>query len=144
MSQKRCPHCGEIVQSNSLTCPKCFKTIQREEYVERRERSDERKGSGKVPTAAVLLAVFPPLVGLLGLGAIYLEPKRKRGYAMLIIGLVLYVSLIALLFTILGSGIVSAIFLLIAFVIILLIYISAAIAAFFETLFGSVFRVLKF
>ena len=27
MPERRCPYCNELVPSNSLTCPKCYKKI---------------------------------------------------------------------------------------------------------------------
>ncbi|MCL2295771.1 MAG: zinc ribbon domain-containing protein [Methanomassiliicoccaceae archaeon] len=143
MKQKKCPHCGEYVQENSLTCPKCFGEIPRspQEYV---VKEDKKERSGKVPSAAVLLSVIPPFFGLLGLGLIYLHPKNSKGYWFLAAGLLLFLTSLALFYMIRHSGIFSAVFLFGAFVIIALIYVSAAVAALLETVFGSVLKFLKF
>ncbi len=98
----------------------------------------------KSPSISAFLAIFPAFVGILGLGMIYQEPRSSRGYWFLVGGLILFLPFLALFFTMLNSGFFSAILLFIALVIILLIYISAAIAAFVETMFGSIFKVFKF
>jgi len=145
MSQKKCPHCGEYVQSNSLTCPRCFREVPREPPARREEHADRGKGTSKdVPTAALLLAVIPPFVGLLGLGLICLHPKDREGYWFLAGGLMLFLPFLALFFLMRDSGFFSAVLMFVALVIILLIYISAAAAAFIETVFGSVLRYLRF
>lgn len=147
MNQKKCPHCGEYVQRNSLTCPKCFKEIPREMPAEKRagaNGNDKRNRHGKVPPAAVFLSVFPVFVGLLGLGMIYLSPKDRKGYWFLVAGLLLFLPFLALFFMMLNSGFFSAVLLFIALMILLLIYVSAAISAFIETVFGSVLKILRF
>ena len=146
MSTNKCPHCGEYIQKNSLTCQKCFKEIPRDqpmspEYV---IKEDKKERSGKPPTVAVLLAVIPPFFGLLGLGMIYLDHRDKNGYWILAIGLALFLPFLALLYIMSRSGFLSAVLLFIVLVIIFLLYASAAAAAFIETVFGSVFRILKF
>ncbi|MCL1979196.1 MAG: hypothetical protein FWG60_03460 [Methanomassiliicoccaceae archaeon] len=147
MTQKKCPYCGEYVQKNNLTCPRCFREIPREPTPNVRERTADgnKKGLfGKIPAAAVFLAVFPAFIGLLGLGLIYLHPKDKKGYWFLVAGLVLFWGFLALFLKMLNSGFLSAILLFVVLVIFLLIYISAAIGAFIETTFGSIFKVLRF
>jgi len=146
MSQKKCPHCGEYVHNNSINCPKCFKEIPRNrsitpEYVIKEDKKERQR---KAPAAAVLLALIPPFFGLLGLGIIFMDHKDRKGYWFLLIGLVLFLPLTALFFLMLRSGFISAILLFIVFLVIFLIYVSAAVAAFIETLFGSVFRILRF
>ncbi|MDR1690821.1 MAG: hypothetical protein LBR42_03115 [Candidatus Methanoplasma sp.] len=146
MTKNRCPNCGEKVESNCLTCPKCFAEIPRsqsrpQEYVINEE--SERRSS-KIPTVALLLSIIPPFIGLLGLGLIYLHPRDRKGYWFLIIGLLLFLCFLALFFTMLESGFFSAVLLFVGAVIVLLIYISAAIAALLEAVFGSVFKVLRF
>jgi hypothetical protein len=146
MSQRKCPHCGEYIQRNSLTCPRCFREIPREMPAERQEQrsDDKKKGFGKVPAAAVFLSVFPAFVGLLGLGMIYLDHKDRKGYWFLAAGLLLFLPFLLLFFLMINSGLFSAILLFLALTILLLIYISAAIAAFIETVFGSVFKIIRF
>jgi len=146
MKQKKCPYCGEYVQKNSLTCPKCFREVPREypESTECATEGDQKKRSGKVPSAAVLLSIFPPFVGLLGLGMIYLHPKDSKGYWFLVAGCLLFFTSLALLYMIRHSGFFSALLLFAALLIIVLIYISAAVGALLETLFGSALKILRF
>ena len=143
MSQKKCPHCGEYVQKNDLTCPKCFREIPRETPAEYKPKK-EKKAGNKRHDLIILLSIFPPFFGLLGLGLIYKDPKDKGGYWFLLIGLLIFLPSLWLLFTMLRSGSFSAILLFIALVILTMIYISAAVAALLEALFGSVFKILRF
>jgi hypothetical protein len=146
MNQKKCPFCGEFVHGNDLTCPKCFKAVPREQSIKETQCASNKKTreKGRVSGAALLLAIFPPIFGLLGLGIIYKDHKDRNGYWFLIAGLLLFLPSIWILFTMLRSGFFSAVLLFIVLVILSLIYISAAVAAFLETIFGSVFKVLKF
>jgi len=146
MSQRKCPHCGEYVQKNSVTCPKCFREIPREqerspEYVINDEKKDKKR---KAPKTAVLLSVLPPFIGLLGLGMIYIDRKNREGYWFLVAGLLLFLPMLALIYMMRSTGILSTFLLAIVFVIVALIYISAALAALFQTAFGSVFKILRF
>jgi len=146
MSQKKCPYCGEFIQNNDLKCPKCFKEIPREkavdtEYLIREEKKEKPK---KASSSVVLLATIPAFFGLLGLGLMYSDHKNRSGYWFLVAGLVLFLPMLALLYMITHSGFLSAILLLVALVLLSIIYISAAVAALLETLFGSVFKVLRF
>jgi endogenous inhibitor of DNA gyrase (YacG/DUF329 family) len=146
MNQKKCPFCGELVHRNDLTCPKCFKEVPRDQSVDETRYASNKNSreKGKVSGAALLLAIFPPIFGLLGLGIIYKDHKDRNGYWFLIGGLLLFLPSLWILFTMLRSGFFSAVLLFIVLVILTLIYISAAVSAFLETLFGSVFKVLKF
>jgi len=144
MNQKRCPNCGEYVPTNSLTCPKCFTSIPRETPVKREKDTKRDVPQDKNGTVALLLAVVPAFVGLLGLGKIYLEPEERRGYWFLVAGLLLFLPFLALFFATLNSDFISAILLFIITIIVLLVYISAAIASILDTLFGSIFKILKF
>jgi hypothetical protein len=146
MKQKRCPYCGEYVQTNSLTCPKCFKEIPREpedkaEYV---ILEDDNRRTNKVPSVSVLLAIIPPFFGLLGLGIIYLDHKNSKGYWMLVAGLILFMPSILLFFVLRDSGFFSAVLSFITLMILLLLYVSGAVAALIETVFGSVLKILRF
>lgn len=94
MADRRCPYCGELVPSNSITCPKCFKKIPsepepvREERQERKPKNENgRRYSRKV---ALLLSLIPGLFGFLGLGLIYRNPRQKRGYVALVLGLLFF------------------------------------------------------
>lgn len=93
MADRRCPYCGELVPSNSVTCPKCYKKIPSEPEPVRKEskgtKKDGRRYSRKV---ALALTLVPGLFGLLGLGLIYKNPRQKRGYIALALGLLFFVA----------------------------------------------------
>lgn len=97
MADRRCPNCGELVPSNSLTCPKCYKRLPKEpepvRKEERRESGGKREYSRRI---AVLLCLIPGLFGLLGLGLVYRNPRQKRGYIALVIGFLVFVAAVFL------------------------------------------------
>lgn len=94
MADRRCPYCGELVPSTSITCPKCYKKIPAEPEPVRRESDRPKNESGKRynRTVAILLSLIPGLFGLLGLGLIYRNPRQKRGYIALVLGLLFFVA----------------------------------------------------
>lgn len=98
MADRRCPYCGELVPSNSVTCPKCFKKIPVEpQRVEREQRSsDPARKRDRSRTIALLLTLIPGLIGLLGLGLIFKYPRKKRGYVALVLGLLVFVAAVLL------------------------------------------------
>lgn len=88
---RRCPECGTDVPDNSLTCPKCFTPISRPgEIIENSGPVFRGYGtnSAKSGNVALLLAFLPGLVGVWGLGHIYLE-ETQRGLSFLGTGLML-------------------------------------------------------
>ena len=94
MADRRCPYCGELVPSTSITCPKCYKKIPAEPEPVRRESDRPKNESGRRynRTVATLLSLIPGLFGLLGLGLIYRNPRQKRGYIALVLGLLFFVA----------------------------------------------------
>ena len=83
MADRRCPFCGELVPSNSITCPKCFRKIPVEPEPVRKERRENPKneqGRRYSKKLALALTLIPGLFGILGLGLIYRNPRQKRGY----------------------------------------------------------------
>ena len=99
MADRRCPYCGELVPSTSITCPKCYRKIPSEPEPVRKE-TDGRKNEGRrrySPRIAMLLSLIPGLFGLLGLGLIYRNPRQKRGYVALLLGLYFFIA--AVMFT---------------------------------------------
>ena len=94
MADRRCPYCGELVPSTSITCPKCYKKIPAEPEPIRRESDRPKNESGRRynRTVATLLSLIPGLFGLLGLGLIYRNPRQKRGYIALVLGLLFFVA----------------------------------------------------
>lgn len=109
---RKCPYCGEYVPSNSLNCPKCYKSIPREEF---KVEEDIRTGSvpnDKAPSVQVfnrrivmILALIPAAIGLMGLGQIYMKEYGK-GVRFLIVGILIFVSIVALItnFDSFGNG----------------------------------------
>lgn len=91
---RRCPYCGELVPNNSLTCPKCYKKIpvEPEPVKDTGGAQPGRSARGYNKTLALILSVIPAFIGLLGLGLIYRDPRRKRGYVALVFGLVIFVG----------------------------------------------------
>ena len=94
MADRRCPYCGELVPSTSITCSKCYKKIPAEPEPVRRESDRPKNESGRRynRTVAILLSLIPGLFGLLGLGLIYRNPRQKRGYVALVLGLLFFVA----------------------------------------------------
>ena len=100
---RRCPHCGEAVPSNSLNCPKCFKSIPREEF---KIKDDIRAGSiphDRSPSVhrvnikiVILLALIPAAIGFMGLAQIY-EKETSKGVKFLIIGFIIFALMVFLI-----------------------------------------------
>ena len=125
---RKCPYCGEAVPSYSLNCPKCYKSIPREEF---KVEEDIRKGTipnDRAPSVQVFnrrtvmfLALIPAAIGLMGLGQIY-EKEYSKGVKFLIAGIILFGSIVALItnFDSFGGGkflaVALAIFLFILFI----------------------------
>lgn len=138
MSDRRCPYCGDLVPSNSLTCPKCFKKIPVDPEPSRNEGTSDSSKGNKVhrqKKVALILDAVLGLFGLLGIGQLYLG--RKRGAAFLIAGLVFFVPATVLLFI---MPFISTVFAIPLFVVYGLLYL-AAIA---DLILGSVmFHVIR-
>ncbi|MFA6710448.1 MAG: hypothetical protein WC067_03320 [Candidatus Methanomethylophilaceae archaeon] len=99
MSDRRCPYCDERVPSYSLTCPRCYKDIPRDEEdtksVKDATTSDSVSRFVTDRTAVLLLALIPSAFGLMGLGQIY-ERRYKKGLMFLAVGLLLFLTLVLL------------------------------------------------
>lgn len=93
MVDRRCPYCGELVPSNSLTCPKCYKKIPVEPEPVREDRDGPKNERGRSYNRklALALTLVPGLFGILGLGLIYRNPRQKRGYLALLFGALIFV-----------------------------------------------------
>ncbi len=94
MADRRCPFCGELVPSNSITCPKCFRKIPVEPEPVRKERRENPKteqGRRYSKKLALILTLIPGLFGILGLGLIYRNPRQKRGYLALVFGALFFI-----------------------------------------------------
>ncbi len=118
MADRRCPYCGERVPGFSLTCPKCYRQISREEPKDQYRIIDDDKAPATKLTrhrTVLLLSTIPAVFGLFGLGQLYQRDWRK-GIMFLAIGILLMTSLV-FLFTSGGAmGIVLGIGVLILFI----------------------------
>ena len=99
MAERRCPNCGELVPSNSITCPKCYKKIPVEETTPRsRDDESDRKDRPRFKAnrkVAILLNAILGLFGITGLGQLYCG--QKRGALVLLVGLMFFCAAMALL-----------------------------------------------
>ena len=102
---RRCPYCGEDVPSFSLNCPRCYRTIPREEKTEEEEdiRGNYRIKKDRAPSVVafnhkliLVLALIPSLFGFMGLAQMY-EREYRKGTVFLCIGLLLFWSLVGLI-----------------------------------------------
>ena len=160
MADRYCPYCGELVPSNSVTCPKCYRKIpdepgapkQSRRAQREKRRSEDRRtaprpernrtGSRREYSRQLALAlnVIPGFFGLLGLGQIYRDYKSMKGWFILLLGLVLFTTGMMLMLHVTPSFAVNFFSSLSAFPIMLLyalLYIFAAL----DTLVTSVFRI---
>jgi hypothetical protein len=146
MSGRKCPNCGEYVDNNSLTCPRCFKEIPRDVPVssEPRAQSTDAKGGRTVyKNLTVVLALIPAFFGLLGLGQIYRDPTKPRGYVLLAIGVVIFVPFVLLFLTMIHSGPLSALLIFVIELVLFLIYVGVALYALVDVALGSVFKLFR-
>lgn len=93
LSQRRCPYCGELVTSDAITCPRCYRKIERSDIDESRtdafEKENRHVNRNKI---ALLLALIPGLFGFIGIGRIYQDRRNRSGWMCLIAGLLLFIS----------------------------------------------------
>ena len=100
---RKCPYCGEPVPSFSLNCPKCYRSIPREEPT-----PEVKRGSGRIPNdrapsvrvfdrrIVILLALVPAALGLMGMGQMYMK-EYSKGMRFLAVGLTTFVCLVLLI-----------------------------------------------
>ncbi|MGE0015123.1 MAG: hypothetical protein AB7S83_02920 [Candidatus Methanomethylophilaceae archaeon] len=149
MTERKCPNCGEIVPSLSVTCPKCYSSVPRNDDVpdmkgpQLRER-DEKVPGGKSVLIATLLAAIPGIFGLQGLGRIYLDYRNEKGWLFLVFGAVLF----ALIYLCIGwwsnADSFTKVLLLLLLVILAMLYISSYLAQLADAYFGSVLKMFRF
>jgi len=100
MSGRKCPECGSVVPNNSITCPSCYKSVSRdnitEEVPEYTHTVETRKR--KSGMLAVILAIFPGIIGLMGVGLMYMGHYIK-GLILMLIGLPFMLALLLLYWT---------------------------------------------
>lgn len=125
---RKCPYCGEEVPSYSLNCPKCYKSIPREEFKVKEDIKTGPIPNDRAPSVQVFnrrtvmfLALIPAAIGLMGLGQMY-EKEYSKGVRFLIAGVILFSAIVALIvnFDSFGGGkflaVALAIFLFILFI----------------------------
>lgn len=81
--EQYCTHCGAIISKEAEICPKCGVRVKGPP----RPRVIERKSTGLAAVLALILGFF----GLWGVGHIYVG-KLGRGFALLIIGVLLAIG----------------------------------------------------
>ncbi len=149
MTERRCPNCGEIVPSLSVTCPKCYSSVPRNDDVPdmngpRTGNREEKLPADKSVLIATLLAAIPGIIGLQGLGRIYLDYRSEKGWLFLIFGAVLF----ALIYLCIGwwsdAGSFTKVLLLLLLVILAVLYISSYLAQLADAHFGSVLKMFRF
>lgn len=146
---RRCPNCGELVPSLSVTCPRCYSQVPRDDTVPK-EKKEYRSGTGdegakgKSLMIATLLAAIPGLFGLLGLGRIYLDYKNEKGWFFLVTGAILFTSLLLCVDWWDSVSSFTRVLLLLAMVILAIVYISTYLSQLADTYFGSVFKFFRF
>ena len=109
---RKCPYCGESVPSFSINCPKCYRSIPREEYRINDDPIDSGIPNDRAPSLQVynrktvmLLALIPAALGFMGLGQMYMKEYNK-GVKFLAVGLATFISLVLLItnYDSFGSG----------------------------------------
>jgi hypothetical protein len=154
-----CPYCGVAVPSNCVTCPKCFKNLPREDGTENssqnefidgkitREKTEVHDEGVKIVKKnrklMLILAIIPAFFGVLGLAQIYREYRNHLGYFFLIVGLILFIPSVFLIMGVWTTGVFIGIFRIVAYIILTLLYLSAALASVLDAAFGSVFKIIK-
>lgn len=126
---RKCPYCGEEVPSFSINCPKCYRSIPRNEYKIREDIRNEGVPNDRAPSIVtfnkklvLFLALIPAAFGLFGLGQIY-EREYGKGATFLVAGLLLFITIVSLITNLdsFGSGkflaVSAVIFCLILFII---------------------------
>ncbi len=106
----KCPYCGELLPSNSITCPKCYRKIdssilKAEAEKERRQQEKPKRDISR--TIQLILCIIPAFFGILGLGQIVRNFRQKRGYIFLVVGLLFYAIGVSLTFTLFPSVIIK-------------------------------------
>ncbi len=152
-----CPYCGVAVPSNCITCPKCYKSLPREDDGVREDGQNCGTGSDTVCNKGrsecqfagndriimLILAIVPAFFGVLGLAQIYRDCKDGKGYFFLLVGLVFFIPSVLLITNVWNTGVFVGVFRIVAYIILTLIYLSTALGSVIDALFGSV-RAFKY
>lgn len=133
---RKCPYCGEAVPSYSINCPKCYKSIPREE-----PKQQENIRTGNIPNdrapsvhtidmrVVILLALIPAAIGFMGLAQIYERGYRKGAY-FFSIGFVLFTIIVVLAYYAGTLGIASFLAVILMVFFLILYIVMYAIQAF--------------
>jgi len=141
MADRRCPYCGELVPTNSITCPKCFKRIPAEPAPQPNNGGSEPKEKGaKSQRLALILAIVFGIFGFLGVGRIYLTPRESRGYILMLLGLLFFIPAILLATSLMPSLFGTVLTTLLA-IPLFIIYGLLFIASLIDVLLGSMIRI---
>ncbi len=144
MSNRRCPNCNELVPSHSVTCPKCYSQVPRDNTPERKSPAPtSSKSFERNMTIATLLAAIPGIFGLQGLGLIYLDHRESKGWYFLIIGAVIFMSMVLCVSWWDSVGAFTRVILIFALILLAVVYFSSYLAQLLETRFGSVLKFLR-
>ncbi len=143
---RKCPYCGEHVPSYSLNCPKCYKSIPREEFKIEDDIRSEQIPRDRAPSVqtfdrriVLVLALIPAAIGLMGMAQMY-EREYKKGAIFLIAGLMLFIPMISIIVNLdsFGGGTFFAAMGLVFFII---LYIVGYVVQAFDALIRSIFPV---
>ena len=141
---RRCPYCGEHVPSYSLNCPKCYRSIPRED--EFKIQDDIKTGpipDSRAPSVrtfdrriVLFLALIPAAIGLMGMAQMY-EREYKKGTIFLIGGLILFIPMITIIAK-LGSFGDGTFFAAMGLVFFIILYIVGYVIQAFDALIRSI------
>ncbi|MCQ2056191.1 MAG: hypothetical protein MJY64_01795 [archaeon] len=138
MANRRCPYCGEIMPSFSLSCPMCYRSSHAKEE---KEMEGLRISSPRIKTynrkIIVLLALLPAAIGFGGMAQLYMKDYKKAG-RFLFASLPAYTSMIILSSGISSLGHASATVLAI---ICTILFVMSYLMQAFDALIGSIFSV---
>lgn len=107
---KKCPYCGEHLPDNSLNCPRCFRSIPRDDMKQKAWEGvpDDRAPAVKTYNKYIvlILALIPSLFGIMGMAQIY-QGYVKKGLKFLAVGLPLFLIVILCFYALLNGGLVA-------------------------------------
>lgn len=150
MTTRRCPYCGEAVPSFSLNCPKCYRSIPREE--EKPPEEDIRGKRQSIPDdkalspivfnrkIVLLLALVPAAFGVMGMAQMY-ERCYKRGATFLCVGLPLFIAMVLLIANMTSMGAGGTVLFVGLFIMCLVLFLATYAVQAFDALVRSIFPV---
>lgn len=89
---KHCPFCGELVKSDAISCPKCYKSIPTSvgHFIRIKNHGGTEGKRRYNKGVAIMLNLIFGLFGFLGFGQIYRDYRRPGGYVLFVLGLMLF------------------------------------------------------